>query len=69
MIKKNELLALRKKELVELLKMVEEKKLKMAKARTEITAGREKNLKAAKHFATEIAKILTVVREKELSVK
>lgn len=69
MIKKNELAVLRKKESEELVKMVLEKKIKMAKARSEITAGREKNLKTAKHFAAEIAKIQTLIREKELASK
>lgn len=69
MIKKNELAVLRKKEAAELVKMVLEKKIKMAKVRSEITAGREKNLKTAKHLSIEIAKIQTLIREKELANK
>ncbi len=59
-MKKKDLEGLKTKKAVELLKMVKEKKLELAKVLAMISAGREKNLKKAKNLRCEIAQILTV---------
>ena len=64
-MKKNDIADLRKKELKELEKMLEDKKMQMYKARTDVKTGKEKNLKKAKNIKREIALIATLVREKE----
>jgi len=47
-------------------KLVADKKLEAEKAKMKIFAGKEKNLKVKKNLSQEIAKILTLVREKEI---
>ena len=64
-MKKNDIADLRKKELKELEKMLEDKNMQMYKARTDVKTGKEKNLKKAKNIKREIALIATLVREKE----
>lgn len=65
-MKRKEFLSLREKSISELKKMVLAKKDDAEKAKMKILAGKEKNLKVRKNFAREIAKILTLIREKEI---
>jgi ribosomal protein L29 len=64
-MKKREFDELKKKEIVELRQVLADKKLDYLKARTNIKAGKEKNLKAAKNTKSDVAKIETLLREKE----
>ena len=59
-MKKKDLEGLKTKKAVELLKMVKERKLELAKTLAAMGAGREKNLKKARNLRVEIAQILTV---------
>lgn len=65
-MKRKELNDLRGKTAQELEKIVLGKKLEIEKARMKIIGGKEKNLKVRKNLAREIAKILTLIREKEI---
>lgn len=65
-MKRKEFLSLREKNIPELKKMVLIKKDEAEKAKMKTMAGKEKNLKVRKNFAREIAKILTLIREKEI---
>lgn len=65
-MKKNELTKLRNKDIEELKKITQDKKLELAKVFTDIKAGREKNLKKSKNLRCDIAQVLTIVKEKEL---
>lgn len=65
-MKKGELTELRSKDIDELKKLVADKRLELTKVMAEIKAGREKNLKKAKNLRREIARALTLIREKEL---
>lgn len=65
-MKRKELNELRAKTTKELMKIVVEKKAEAEKAKMKILGGKEKNLKLAKNLSHEIAKILTLVREKEI---
>lgn len=56
---------LRSKDLKELKKMADDKKKEAVKAGLS-AAGKEKNLKLALNIRREVAKILTLVREKEI---
>lgn len=66
-MKKKELTELRSKEVGELIKLLKDKKEKLAKLAPEIAIGKEKNLKKAAILRKEIAQILTMVREKEIA--
>lgn len=61
-MKRKDLEGLKTKKATELLKMVRERKLELAKALAMASAGREKNLKKAKNLRREIAQILTIQR-------
>jgi ribosomal protein L29 len=63
-MKKKDLSSLRTKGKEELLKMLSEKKLEAAKAKAEVKAGTQKNLKKVTNLRKEIAVILTVLTEK-----
>jgi len=65
-MKRKEFNDLRGKEIKDLKKLVADKKLEAEKAKMKIFAGKEKNLKVKKNLSQEIAKILTLVREKEI---
>ncbi len=65
-MKRKEFNDLRKKNIQELEKIALEKKLEAEKAKMKMLGGKEKNLKVRKNLAKEIAKILTLVREKEI---
>ena len=65
-MKKKEFNQLREKDVKELAKMVLAKKSELEKARMKMFGGKEKNLKVVKILRSEIAKILTLIREKEI---
>ncbi len=65
-MKRKEFNDLREKNAQELEKIVLGKKLEIEKAKMKIIGGKEKNLKVRKNLAQEIAKILTLIREKEI---
>ena len=65
-MKKNELISLRKKDLVELRSLLEQRRTEAAESFAKIKAGQEKNLKKSKNLKREIAQIMTITREKEL---
>lgn len=66
-MKKKEFKELKTKKVAELLKEVSEKKNEVTKYLSGMYAGREKNLKKAKSLRRDIAQILTVVKEKEVT--
>jgi len=57
---------LRSKNIKELKKIALEKKLEAERAKMKIFSGKEKNLKVKRNLSREVAKILTLVREKEI---
>ena len=65
-MKRKEFNDLRGKNIQELGKIALEKKLEAEKAKMKMLGGKEKNFKVRKNLAKEIAKILTLVREKEI---
>jgi ribosomal protein L29 len=65
-MKRKEFKELRTKTVVELRKLVLAKKLEAEKAKMKNLSGKEKNLKVHKNLSGEIAKILTLIREKEI---
>ena len=65
-MKRKEFNDLRGKNIQGLEKIALEKKLEAEKAKMKMLGGKEKNLKVRKNLAKEIAKILTLVREKEI---
>lgn len=65
-MKIKELTSLRGKSIKELAKLAYEKRTEATKKKMEIMSGKEKNLKVYRNLMTEVAKILTLVREKEI---
>lgn len=65
-MKKNEIAAIRKKDLNDLKKVVSEKRAEARAAYSEMKAGKSTNLKKYKNQRREIAQILTIIREKEI---
>lgn len=68
-MKTKDLKDLRSKDITSLKKMVTDKKSEAAKAKMGAMASKEKNIKLALNIRREIAKILTLVREKEILEK
>ncbi len=68
-MKKKEYNELRGKNIKELRKIVIAKKNDEEKAKMKILGGKEKNLKLKRNLSSEIAKILTLIREKEIIEK
>ncbi|OGM57962.1 50S ribosomal protein L29 [Candidatus Woesebacteria bacterium RIFCSPHIGHO2_12_FULL_46_16] len=66
-MKRRELVDLRKSEAKDLTSKVKEKKLELAKSRVKIVSGEEKNVKKVANLKKEIAQLLTIIREKELT--
>ena len=60
---------LKGKTIKELLKLATVKKAEALKKKMQIMGGREKNLKLYRQIRTEVAKILTLAREKEIIAK
>ena len=65
-MKRKEFNELREKTPKELMKIVMKKKAEAEMAKMKILSGKEKNLKLTKNLTHEVAKILTLVREKEI---
>ena len=65
-MKKTDWQYLRKKSIKELRKVVEDKKNDLVKHNISRKTGKEKNLKKGKSIRKEIARILTIIREKEI---
>lgn len=60
---------LRGKSLEELRKLVAEKKVEAENIKVKVLSGQEKNLKAFSSLRIEIARLLTLIREKEIVEK
>lgn len=65
-MKKKEFNDLKKKEVKDLLKLNIEKKFEAKKAKLNMMAGKEKNLKIYRNIRRDIAQIETVIKEKEI---
>jgi len=65
-MKRKDLIGLRGKTIKDLKKLAYEKKTEATKKKMEIMGGKEKNLKSNRILMTEVAKILTLIREKEI---
>lgn len=65
-MKKKDLTELKGKEIKDLLKTLKEKKGELAKVEIDIKAGKEKNLKKGNNLRRDIARILTIVKEKKI---
>ena len=68
-MKQKELEELKLKDLDEIVKLAQGKKLESIKVKAETKAGKEKNLKKTKFLRHDLAQILTLAREKELANK
>ena len=68
-MKTRELTSLRKKSLDEIKSLLEQKKLEAVESFAKMKAGQEKNLKKTKNLKREIAQIMTVFQEYNLSKK
>ena len=66
-MKSKDLINLRNKNIEELNRNVQDKKLEHIKVSMDRKASKEKNLKKVKNICHEIAQILTLIREKELA--
>jgi len=58
---------LRKKEVLELYKLLADKKLEMEKASIDLSVKKEKNLKKVKNIKRDIAQISSIIHEMELA--
>ena len=65
-MKKKEFTNLKDKSIKDLMKMVNTKRVEVAKKAMEASAGKEKNLKASWSVRHDIAQILTLIKEKEI---
>ncbi|MGA2910362.1 MAG: 50S ribosomal protein L29 [Candidatus Microgenomates bacterium] len=68
-MKRKDFTELKGKTAEELVKLASQKKLETMKVKMEILGGKEKNLKAYRNLRVELAKILTLIREKEILAK
>ena len=68
-MRRNDLLKLRGRKLTEIEDILKNKKLEFIRAKTNLKAKREKNLKKAKLLSREISQMLTIIREKDLMEK
>ena len=68
-MKRKDYQELKGKTVKELLKMAATKKGEATKKKMQIMGGKEKNLKLYRQIRLEVAKILTLVREKEIMEK
>jgi len=68
-MKRKDFTELKVKTAEELVKLASQKKLETMKVKMEILGGKEKNLKAYRNLRVELAKILTLIREKEILAK
>jgi ribosomal protein L29 len=65
-MKRKDFVDLRGKSVLELRKLLGGKRIEAARKKAEILAGKEKNIRLYKNLRQEIAKILTLIREKEI---
>jgi ribosomal protein L29 len=65
-MKKKDLTDLKTKEGTELTKALKEKKGELAKVEIDIKAGKEKNVKKGNNLKRDIARLLTIMREKKI---
>lgn len=65
-MKRKEFNELRSKSIKDLMKIVLDKKNEAEKAKMKHLGGKEKNNKVKKNLGREVAKILTLIREKEI---
>lgn len=65
-MKKKDYVSLRTKKTEELVKSVREKKNELAGVAGKVKTGEEKNLKKMHNLRLEIARLLTIIREKEI---
>lgn len=68
-MKKADLQSFKTKSMEDLKKLVEEKKKAAIEARLKALSGQEKNLKLVKNLRVEIARILTLIKEKSIVEK
>ena len=68
-MKRKDYTDLKGKTIAELTKMASSKKTDAIKKKMQIMAGKEKNLKVYRNLRADIAKILTLIREKEILEK
>ena len=68
-MKRKDYIDLKGKTVRELTKLASVKKTEAIKKKMQILGGKEKNLKVYRNLRSEIAKILTLVREKEILEK
>ena len=68
-MKRKDYIDLKGKTIKELIKMASDKKTEAVKKKMQILGGKEKNLKVYRNLRAEIAKILTLIREKEILEK
>lgn len=65
-MKRKDFVELKEKKISDLEKLVVAKKLEAKKAGLKIVSGKEKNLKLAYNLRREIAKIMTLIKEKKI---
>jgi ribosomal protein L29 len=68
-MKRKDYTDLKEKTIKELVKMASAKKAEAIKKKMEILGGKEKNIKLHRQIRAEVAKILALVREKEILEK
>ena len=68
-MKRKDYTDLKTKTVKELIKMASDKKIEAIKKKMDILGGKEKNLKLHRNFRAEVAKILTLAKEKEILEK
>ena len=68
-MKRKDFKELKGKTIKELVKLASDKKAEAVKNKMKVLGGKEKNLKVYRNFRREIAKILTLIREKEILEK
>ena len=68
-MKRKDYIDLKGKTIAELTKMASLKKTESVKKKMRILGGKEKNLKMHRNLRAEVAKILTLIREKEILEK
>ncbi len=65
-MKKKEITDLRSKKIEDLRKMADVKRAEVLKTKMKIMGGKEKNLSLKRNLSRDLAKILTLIREKEI---
>ena len=68
-MKRKELNDYKSKTVKDLLKFVSDKKTEMKKKRVEIFSGREKNLKYFNNLRRDVARVMTIIKEKQIVEK